>query len=149
MVTPFACSVQLSEEVRCLRLCRPNVGFHFTVEYLIRLEIVGKFRFFTNVLVDFHFCLLSLQDGTEHNLPFCSLCLYFGFLIIMASAFASGYRRKRKFHREPFMGMRFYLALYNKMKVKMEALLCWGHLALKVCLNLRQRLVPIPLYKSQ
>lgn len=47
------------------------------------------------------------------------------------------------------MGMRFHLALYNKMKVKMQALLCWGHLVLQMCLNLRQTLVPIPLYKNQ
>jgi len=37
----------------------------------------------------------------------------------------------------------------------MQAFLCGGHLALQVCLNLRQRLVPIPeflffvLYKNQ
>jgi len=50
MVTPFACSVQLSEELRYCQLCRPNA-----VEYLIRLKVVGEFRFFTNVLTNFPF----------------------------------------------------------------------------------------------
>jgi len=55
MVTPFACSVQLGEELRYCQLCRPKAGFHYTVDYLIRLEIVGEFRFFTNVSTDFPF----------------------------------------------------------------------------------------------
>jgi len=55
MVTPFACSVQLGEELRYCQLCRPNAGFHYTVEYLIRLEVGGEFRFFTNVLIDSSF----------------------------------------------------------------------------------------------